>query len=750
MAAPGKPAPVGKKSKLYNSRTIRAEVADPSFKNGSLNIPEFISSREYEIKAFEQSQLNTKAASSTRIFQSLPRTLRRRTASHNVKRIPKRLREKAKREMQNSTSGTPAKKAHLRGRELHRLKMQKRLLRVASKIKESRGVPSAAGSVVKDKIKSLNEQLAALKKAKKSPLNNAVAAFDRCSVNTLMSKPSGNLKYGSRQKTYTWTPTHVWHAKRFHMIKRWGFQIPFSPNQKCFRSTSRAAREGTVAFESSYYSELVVKCLNADGVNRFLQAFSRYCDTIPEWLSSGKRAYNGWIYLDEQKLAPGTVLVDALSHRALVRLHPSVYERFFSAVVKWTNGEFEVVDCRYAIGSIELRGPSALNSLSQVLHVEASEQIKDHWWTVSQHRDPCMVPTGTRFSFFVRDPRFWKNPTRAPLGKGVLTAELLKEHAASDPNAVKALFSLKARTDSYKDMYSIKQLGQEFARRDPMSPHIHAPNKFPVTIYKTAQGSWCVLMPWFWVQPLWSKLITVSGVKPAGLRQIHQLNFESNIPTFPQDYPQLPDGYKEHIMVCAAARLAREKLPASKQVPVKTTEGPLTPDADWFFLRKWIVGLNYVEDRKAQIVHNFGSFDESKIRELKTPNDLALVINATRENDTDRIPITAYNKRDCTHTGFANGTFVPDIYSFPPMPVVLVSITLSEKGSIADNARIYHRVANPSLKDLIGFVTSGAFNFSVGHPTAIGLVSADNHSFEKVLIRNVGCTTYSKAKMSLT
>ncbi|OBA22280.1 hypothetical protein METBIDRAFT_40082 [Metschnikowia bicuspidata var. bicuspidata NRRL YB-4993] len=749
MAPPAKPPPNGKKTKLYNSRTIRTETVDPSYKNGVLNLPQFIASREYEIKAFEQSQLNTKAASATRVFQSLPRTLRRRTASHNVKRIPKKLRAKGLREMQNTTNGVPSKKQHSRGRELHRLKLQKRLLRLASKIKDSRGVPYSQGATVRDRIQSLNKQLDELKRAKRNILNNAVAALDRCCVGALMAKPSGNIKYANRQKTFTWMPTHVWHAKRFHMTKRWGFQIPFSPNQKCFRSTSRAAKESTLAFESSYYGELIVECGNENAVQKFLNCFTRYAGSVPAWFLQGEKAYNGWIYLDEHKLAPGAVLIDALAHKVLVRLHPSVYEQLFAAVVRWADGQFPVVDCRYALGSIELRGPTALNSLSKVLHLEADEKVADNWRAYAQYRDPRLIPKGTLFSFHVKDPRFWKNPVNPPPTQKDVSGVLLKKELASDPEAVKALFSSESRTYSYKDMYSLKQIGKEFSRRDPCSSHIHASNKFPILIFKTSQEAWCVLMPWFWVQPVWSKLSSVSAVQPAGLRQAHQVNFEYDIPTYPQDFPFLPEGYREHLMATAAEKAAIEKLPLSKQGPTKTTEGFLSMGADWYFLRKWIYGMHFVQEKKEVDMKAAGEFDEQKNRILRTPDDLALVIDSTRNADEARIPIVAFNKRDPDHDRFARRNFIPKKSDFSPLPIAQVALSLSKTGSIKDNARIYEQVPDPGLQNLIGFVTSGAFNFNVGHPTAIGLVSATHKDVRSVLVRNVGCTSFSKANLSL-
>lgn len=64
-----------------------------------------------------------RAALAQRAFQDVPRTLRRRSASHNVKRVPRPLREKAAKEMIADGTKPPDK---IRGRK--RLRMEKRRL----------------------------------------------------------------------------------------------------------------------------------------------------------------------------------------------------------------------------------------------------------------------------------------------------------------------------------------------------------------------------------------------------------------------------------------------------------------------------------------------------------------------------------------------------------------------------------------------------------------------------------------------
>lgn len=758
---PPKVPPNNRKAKLFSSRTIRSETSDSGLKDGILTIPQFLSSREYEIKAFEHSQLNTKYASSTRVFQSLPRTLRRRTASHNVKRIPKRLRAKALREMQNTTNGVPTKKPHLRGRELHRLRVQKKLLRVSSKIKALRALPNTVGGPsVQDRFKVLNTQLDELigEKSTTKKLNNIVGAYDNTGVNQLAPTPKGNTKYAHRQKEFTWCPTHLWHAKRFHMSKKWGFQIPFSPNQKCFRATSRAAKQGTLLYETSYYGDIVVECTIADKISKLLLELTKYNEPVPEWLSNGLRSYSDWLYVDGSRVSMGQVLVEPNSFCVLIRVHPCIYEQFYQHVKELAT-DLTVNDCRYAIGSVQVHGPTALRTLSKVLHLDGAKQATTQAWRMySQCKDAQIIPDGTAFSFFALDPRFWKHPVTPPPGKGNLHEMVMERKSHIEHDAVASLMLSLGRERSYENMHSVSQIGKAFAQNDSFaaqhdrkSHRISGSNNFPVLITK-ANGSWTVSLPWFWLQPLWSKLVQVSEVKVAGLRQAHQVNFEHGKPTFPHDFPFLPEGYKENELVQKVAEIARKKLPLSKQAPM-AIEGKLElAGGDWHFLRKWIFGLQIIE-KNSNKAHAFAEFREDRTQVIQTSEDLETVIasgreelKATRTTDFNNLPIALFQKSNPMHRSIVEGKLKVDKTKFPQLPVVQIKIELIKKGTISDFARIYSCEKKvPSLENLIGFVTTGSFNFNLGIPTGVGLVSAQFMDHKRVYIRNIGCTTFSVA-----
>ena len=89
-----------KRVKHVDARSVLAQTSDKALsKNGDLDVPSFVKAREFEIKAMEASMAISKKSLASRAFQELPKDLRRRTASHNVKRVPKRVRARAQREV---------------------------------------------------------------------------------------------------------------------------------------------------------------------------------------------------------------------------------------------------------------------------------------------------------------------------------------------------------------------------------------------------------------------------------------------------------------------------------------------------------------------------------------------------------------------------------------------------------------------------------------------------------------------------
>ncbi|XP_074997493.1 ribonucleases P/MRP protein subunit POP1 isoform X3 [Calonectris borealis] len=174
-----------------------------------ITVSTFAQARAAEINAMLKAV--AQKSSNSLVFQTLPRHMRRRAMSHNIKRLPRRLQEIARKE---------AEKA------VHQKKEQ-------SKTK--------------------------CRKARRRHIN-LVAEFNR------------------RQKKNIWLETHIWHAKRFHMVKKWGYCLGDSPTEKSYRACYRAMTKHCLLQDLSYYC-----CLELTGKeNELLKQLARICsiDTV--------------------------------------------------------------------------------------------------------------------------------------------------------------------------------------------------------------------------------------------------------------------------------------------------------------------------------------------------------------------------------------------------------------------------------------------------------------------------------------
>ncbi|GMS87296.1 hypothetical protein PENTCL1PPCAC_9471, partial [Pristionchus entomophagus] len=135
--------------------------------------------------------------------QRLPRHMRRRAMSHNVKRMPRRFRAFARPYLERSK---------------HRKKPPSRF-------------------------------------ARRRPMNLL-------------------LNYVRRQRSTAWLETHIWHAKRFHMVERWGYRLPDRSFQRAFRPIYRTTRRGAVVRDKSYLSCLL---LSAPSQSTLISALSPLC-----------------------------------------------------------------------------------------------------------------------------------------------------------------------------------------------------------------------------------------------------------------------------------------------------------------------------------------------------------------------------------------------------------------------------------------------------------------------------------------
>lgn len=94
-----KSKPNDHRAKQRDARQLATQTSSKAFSNGALDVDKFVKAREYEIRALEQGMQRSRKALNRRAFQQVPKELRRRGAAHDAKKVVKRLRGRARREV---------------------------------------------------------------------------------------------------------------------------------------------------------------------------------------------------------------------------------------------------------------------------------------------------------------------------------------------------------------------------------------------------------------------------------------------------------------------------------------------------------------------------------------------------------------------------------------------------------------------------------------------------------------------------
>lgn len=672
-----------------------------------------------------------------------------------------------------TSSGIKRRKKLPRGRELHKLKRNLMLLRYAAKNKLCGRIPNTRfGDLnVRQRIKCLKKQIQQVKSSQTlyyhqpSSLNNSVGSVDNTSVNELCNPRPSAVRYLNRQKTYKWLATHVWHVKRAHMVKRWGYQIPLKPTQKAFRATHRSSvLNGCVTWDTSYMGTLTIVAKDQETISSVVSGITKAM-----YKFSCKKMWEGYIFQDDQLLGPVTVFPTGVPSAVALQLHPAIYTDVFGMLVGLQ--DVEVHDCRYSIGSIEVKGPSCLSALSSVLHIE-----DERWNSIAKMQDVSTIPAGSVMAFQVDDPRLWGKPYKFHQphfdeSEIIDTIIAIREGACIDAVASRNLFTVEGRVNSYNHQPSLKQLAK---RRDlhpgkPIAKQDSDP-QIPLVLAKTSRNSWKLLLPWFWVLPVWHILNMVSNANLGGLDQFHQLDFEKGKCFFPDDYPFTLHGWAENEAKAEALSKKWKRVPKGKRV---NYEKILIGSADCY---KGEVGSPFKCDwRFLQLLHEALKIQAQSVNipvdDFDTSNWNRMGDRILKE-DADvygaiKDLLSLDEEKRARGEPLLNPVTLNDS-SQNSLSVVPVSIRTVSKGHPHDNARIYSippedydkwvtslklfsasgkpssisQPVCPAAKYLVGFVTSGTFNLGTGSGSGVGCIAREfadlSHKQRYVVVRNVG------------
>ncbi|XP_018015115.1 ribonucleases P/MRP protein subunit POP1 [Hyalella azteca] len=176
----------------------------PASANSSV-VLHLAAARIKELHHLQRELEQCKSGKGGRSYQKLPRHMQRRALSSNPKRLPRRLR---RRHLAEGEPPRPSKRPAAKHRPRPRA-----------------GEDKLDAPIVSSRVNRVG-----------------AARVDRVGDYERRQSVAGN----------TWLETHVWHAKRFHMTRRWGYALPLRPTQKMYRPTLRAAAQRCVLQDRSF------------------------------------------------------------------------------------------------------------------------------------------------------------------------------------------------------------------------------------------------------------------------------------------------------------------------------------------------------------------------------------------------------------------------------------------------------------------------------------------------------------------
>lgn len=616
-----------KRVKVQDARSIRSQPTDAALKDGELDLQAFVNARQFEIGALQDGMRKSKALNNRRAFQLVPREMRRRTASHNVKKLPKRLRNRARREQlqDNTPTVVAGKRKPKTTRARIRLESAKRLGIMAEKkrkrkLREAKAKAKAGGGSVGSGDK---DSSAAFKQ-----LIETRPARPKIRRNLLNDPPKPKAKFRKRQIDKTWLPTHLWHAKRARMTPPkeplWRFAIPLTPNEKVYRATHRASSsQGTMVWDMSYMSTIGLYG-HAPGVERTLRSLGLSHDSLwddrgNKW-REGRRKWSGILSKQtggdaSRQIGPATVVWNPESaatqgppvepagadssntprtaqRQLYIRLHPSCFLEVFNilvALIKREQPRLYVEDLRFEIGSVELTGPGAAEALSGVVApYHSKENSKEahakQFESLAASSSAAAPPSDIVLGFSAQDPRLRYPPrtVQAHVSSGEQSDSRYSTLQDTSDKVKPAPFLLFDRDARFKASFfpSQKSLNRRKGSNPPGQPlSVTAKDPpFPIVLFASRNGatkhshtSWTLLAPYKCILPIWYSLVHYpmsagGNPKVGGLDELQQVTFEQGLAWFPGDYPGTNAGADWELEQRAKRKADWAKRPKSKRV----------------------------------------------------------------------------------------------------------------------------------------------------------------------------------------
>ncbi|KAJ3413698.1 hypothetical protein HDV05_007686 [Chytridiales sp. JEL 0842] len=552
----GKRANQGKEGGNAKARRKRDRYSTSARYSRTINVEEFMETRSFEINAMESALKNaTEFTGSMRVFQTLPRHMRRRAASYNVKRLPQKYRQRAIYQMKDN-GNEPQKKS-----------------------RKAKRRPGAIMKICNKRSKEGKKWLEThLWHAKRMHMDNLWGY-------QIALHPNDKSKRASYRASKNQC---IMHDKSYN---------------ECFEL------HGTAEHIISLMSAITDPTVANVGHSRFISGGSQGSSFLHRPNQYPKGAIAPITFFWRRASEDPTTLKRTM----WVWIHPSALKEakeVFEEISSQHN--VEVILLQNDLARFELTGPRTHALLQETLHLHSTSNLKSKqgskvWEDLKYLRTPASLPPGVIISLYIQDPRLsfptniskrlesvseeankkihqimmqwpadthtsdiWEKSYRSDLAekmpkdaainkekarrssvaagiqanereeelhqiKGEYTAESMQIDSSADANhadgaasdsIAKKVASKPTKTVSFADQ-AIPIL---LVQRDACSVQ-------PLKGNREYTAGWDIILPSVYAVPLW-KLLNFAGARVAGIEDVRSFHFESGVASFPHDFPE--------------------------------------------------------------------------------------------------------------------------------------------------------------------------------------------------------------------
>ncbi|KAI0076322.1 POP1-domain-containing protein [Panus rudis PR-1116 ss-1] len=560
--------------------------------------------RAFEINAMHTAMMTARDSATHRAWQQLPRHLRRRAASHDVRRVPARLREKAKAEMDAPKKKVASKYRHQKGKD-------KRITRTEAFLKRQKDkvwLETHVWHAKRMKMENMYGYRLAI-----TPTEKAFRPSHRASVHgSILHDASyyGIIELKGLEEVLRQILNTCCDA-----------QGP-SPAAKRFVTGARACdthmhKYNSYPFDLLGPATVIWQPLAPSSKSSSEEEKSGSDEQTEPTNASGKRKRKGKSKGKEKvqdNPPPSSKIV-------WVKVHPSIFEVVFQQLrlsasyvleeVKKTRPNepetiVEIADLRDKMNIFEILGPKSSQIIKGALKPVAEdkrEEFKKFWNALKNVQTTGSLPRNMVIGFKVNDPRLTFPPKNAKVEYDPKNPSPSTPTASIFPTSTLAqseIWDEAIRKSLSKPKYKKKDLDARRAKNPVPGTRLqatHDDDRIPVLLVQhsveplaattssnhknpPSLHGWTLIIPQGWAMPFFSSL-TYTGTRVSGQRERAVQFFEASRPCFPRDYP-CTESYDEY----ASDREDEEKgrwkrKPPAKRVNYKKTLVRSPWRADW-------------------------------------------------------------------------------------------------------------------------------------------------------------------------